>query len=67
VEKGDDGTFKLGSSASVDGVGRECFPDDVFTNVGSDKERDTGSETVALGEEFIEEHDDQGSGYELED
>jgi hypothetical protein len=58
MEKGNDCTFKLGSSASVDGVGRECLPDDVFTNVGSDKERDTGSETVALGEEFIEEHDD---------
>jgi len=66
VEKGDDGTFKLGSSTSVDSVGRERFPNNVFTDVGSDKERDTGSETVALGEEFIEEHDDQGSGDELE-
>lgn len=43
VEKGDDGSFEFGASASVDGVGGEGFPNNVFTNVGSDKEGDTGS------------------------
>ena len=67
MEKSNDGTFEFGSSASVDSVWGECFPDDVFTNVGSDEEGDTGSETVAFGQELVEEHDDQGCGYELED
>ena len=67
VEKSDNGTLEFGSSASVDSVWRECLPNDVFTNVGSDKERDTGSETVAFGQELIEEHDNEGRGDELED
>jgi hypothetical protein len=66
VEKGNDGTFEFGSSTSVDGVGGECLPDDVFTDVGSDKERDTGSETVAFGQELVEEHDDERGADELE-
>jgi hypothetical protein len=67
MEKGDNGTFEFGSSTRVDSVGRECFPNDVFTNVGSDEKRDTGSETVAFGQELVEEHDDEGCRDELED
>lgn len=67
MEESDDGTLKLGPSTRVDGSGRECFPDNVFANVGSDKERDTGSETVTLGQELIEKHDNEGCGDELED
>lgn len=67
VEEGNDGSLELGSSTSVDGVGREGFPDDVFANVGSNEKGDTRPETVALGEELIEEDDDERGGDELQD
>jgi hypothetical protein len=66
VEESDNSTFELGTSTGVDSVGGECLPDDVFANVGSDEERDTRSETVALGEKLIEEHDNEGCRDELE-
>lgn len=67
VEESDNGTFKLGSSTSVDRGWRECFPDDVFTNVGSDEKRDTGSKTITLGQELVEEHNDERGRDQLED
>jgi hypothetical protein len=66
VDKGDNGTLELGTSASVDGGGRESLPDDRLADVGGDEERDTTSETVALLEELIEEDDDQSGGKELD-
>lgn len=67
VEERDDGALELGSTASVDGCRGEGLPDDGLANVGRNKERDTGAETVALLEELIEEDDDEGSGDELDD
>lgn len=66
VNKGDDGTLEFRTSASVDGGRRESLPDDRLANVGSDEERNTTAETVALLEELVEENDDQSSGEELE-
>lgn len=66
VEEGDDGTFKLGSTTSVDSVRRKGFPNDRFANVGSDEKRDTGTKTVTFGEQFIEEDDDERGRNELE-
>lgn len=67
VEQGDEGTLELGSSTSVDRRRREGFPHDRLADVGRDEEVDSGSETVSLLEELIEEDDDQGSDDELED
>ena len=67
VEEGNDGTLKLGTSTGVDRVGGEGLPDDRLANVGRDEEGDTGSETVALGEELVEEDDDERGRDELED
>lgn len=66
VKEGDDGTFKLGSTTSVDSVGGKGFPNDRFTNVGSYEKGDTGTKTVTLGEQFIKEDDDQRGRNELE-
>lgn len=66
MEEGDDGSFELCSSSGVDGGRGEGLPDDGFADVGSDEERDSGSETVSLLEEFVEEEDDEGGGDELE-
>lgn len=66
VDKGDDGTLELGTSASVDGGRRESLPDDRLADVGSDEEGDTAAETVALLEELIEENDDQSGGKKLD-
>lgn len=41
VEKGNDCAFKLGASSSIDGGGREGFPDDRLADVCSDEERDS--------------------------
>ena len=67
MEEGDDGTFEFGPAAGVDGIRREGFPDDVFANVGSDKQGNARAETITLGEELVEEHDDQRGRDELED
>jgi hypothetical protein len=67
VEEGDDGTFEFGTTTSVDGGGRERFPDDGFTNVGGDEQRDTGSETITFLEEFVEKDDNEGGDDELDD
>jgi hypothetical protein len=67
VEESDDCSFEFWTSTSVDSVGGKGFPDDVFANVGSYEEGDTGSETISFGEELIEEDDDERRGDELED
>ena len=66
MDRGDDGTLELRTSASVDGGRRESLPDDRLANVGSDEERNTTAETVALLEELIEEDDDQSGGKKLD-
>ena len=45
VEKGNDGAFKLGSSASIDGGWGESLPDNRFANIGSDEQRYSRSAT----------------------
>ena len=66
VEESDDGTFELGATASVDGRGGEGLPDDRLANVGSDEQRDTAAETVALLEELVEQNNNQTSNNELD-
>jgi len=66
VEEGNDGTLKLGATASVDSVGREALPENRLANVGRDEERDTRAKTVALGEELVEEDDNERGGNKLE-
>ena len=41
VEESNNGSLKLGTTARVDGGGAKGLPDNVFANVGSNKERDT--------------------------
>mmetsp|Transcript_14521 Transcript_14521/g.24067 ORF Transcript_14521/g.24067 Transcript_14521/m.24067 type:complete len:368 (+) Transcript_14521:211-1314(+) len=48
MEQGDDGTFELSTTTSVDGSRTEGLPDDVLTNVGGDEKGDTRSKTVSL-------------------
>lgn len=67
MEEGDDGAFELGTTSGVDGGGGERFPDDGLADVGRDEEGDTGSETVPLLKELVEENDDEGSGDKLDD
>ena len=38
VEKSNNGSLEFSATARVDGCGTKCLPDNVFTNVGSDKE-----------------------------
>lgn len=67
MEKGNECTLEFWSTAGVDGGRRERFPDDGLANVGSNEERDTGTETVTLLEKFIEENDDESGDDELDD
>jgi hypothetical protein len=67
VEEGDDGSLELRAATGVDRVGGEGLPDDRLADVGGDEEGDTRAETIALGEELVEEHDDERGGDELED
>jgi len=67
VEQRNDGTFKLGSTANVDGGRGKGLPDDGLADVGGNEQVDTGSETVTFLKEFVEEDDDEGSDDELDD
>jgi len=66
VDKGNDGTLELRTSAGVDGGRRESLPDDRLADVGGDEEGDTTAETVALLEELIEEDNNQSGGEKLD-
>ena len=66
VEQGDDGTLELGATTSVDGGGGEGLPDNGLANVGSDEERDTRAQTVALLEELIQQNDNETSNNQLD-
>ena len=66
VEEGDKGTLELWAATGVDGVGGESLPDDVLANVGSDEKGDTAAETVALGEQLVEEDNDERGRDKLE-
>jgi len=48
VEQCNDGTFKLGSTANVDGGRGKGLSDDGLADIGGDEEVDAGSETVNL-------------------
>lgn len=57
MEERNDGSFKLRSSASIDGCGRESLPDDGFADIGSDEQGDTTAQSVSLLKELIQEND----------
>jgi hypothetical protein len=67
VEESNDGTLKLGTTASVDGSGREGLPHNRLADVGGNEEGDTASKTVPLLEQLIQEDDNQTSDDELND
>ena len=67
MEEGNESTLEFRSTAGVDGSGRECFPDDGLADVGSNEERDTGTETVALLKKLVKENDDESGDDELDD
>jgi len=67
VEKSNNSSFELSSSSGVDGGGGEGLPDNVLTDVGGNKERDTRSKTVSLLQELIQDDDDDTSEEELHD
>lgn len=54
------------TSASVDSGRAKGLPDDGFTDIGSDEERNTRSETVALLEKLIQEQHYQTCDKELQ-
>ena len=58
-------TFELCPSAGVDGGRTERLPDDGLTDVGGNKERDTGAKTVPLLKEFVQQQYNQTSTEKL--
>lgn len=67
VDKGNESTLELRTTASVNGGGRESLPHDRLADVGGNEQRDTAAETVALLEELVEEDNDQTSDHQLND
>jgi hypothetical protein len=67
VDKADNSTLELRTTASVDGGRRECAPDDRLADVSRDEERDTATKTVALLEELVKENDNDGGSKKLDD
>ena len=67
MEQSDDRTLELGTTASVDGRGRECLPNDRLANVGRDEERDTTSKAITLLEKLVKEDNNQTGNNQLDD
>jgi hypothetical protein len=65
VEKRNNGSFEFRTTTGVDGCGTERLPDDRFTYVGSDEQRDTRPKTIAFLEELVEEDNYECSCDEL--
>jgi hypothetical protein len=66
VEKSDDGTLELGATAGVDGRGREGLPNNRLANVGSNEQRDTAAQTVALLEKLVKQDNHKTSNDQLD-
>lgn len=54
MEEGNDATFELSATASVDRCWTERFPDDCLADVGGNEQRNARAETVALLEQLVE-------------
>lgn len=67
MEKSNDGSFELGSTSGVHCCRGECLPDNGFTDVGGNEERNSGSETISLLEKLVEKEDDETGNNELDD
>lgn len=67
MEQSDDGTLKFRSTTGVNSSGGERLPDNALANVGSDKERDTGSQAIALLEELVKENNNEAGNNKLKD
>ena len=65
MEEGDDSTLKLSATASVNSSGAKCLPDDALALVSRDEQGDTRAKAVALGQELIQQDDDDAGHKEL--
>ena len=65
MEQSNDGSLEFSTTTSVQSGRTESLPNDGFANVGSDKERDTRSETVSLLEELVKGKDNETGAKEL--
>ena len=59
VEESNDCAFEFGSTAGVDGGGRERLPDDGLTDVGGNEQGDAGAQAVALLQQLVQQQYDQ--------
>uniref|UniRef100_A0A182F0P3 Uncharacterized protein n=1 Tax=Anopheles albimanus TaxID=7167 RepID=A0A182F0P3_ANOAL len=67
VEQRDHGTLELGTTSRVYRGRRERLPHDRLTDVGRNEEGNTGTETVALLQQLVEQQHDQTSHEQLDD
>lgn len=67
MEEGDDGTFKFCTPTGIDRCWGESFPDDGFTDVGSNEKGDSRTKTVTFLKKLIEKDDDKSGRYKLYD
>jgi len=67
VEQCNDGSFKFGSAAGVDGRRAESFPDNVLADVRGDEKGNSRAKTVVLLEKLVQNDDDDTCKEELDD
>ena len=64
MERGNNGTFELGSTTGVHGGRGKCLPNNGLADIGGNKKRNPRAETIALLQQFVKD-DDQSSGHQL--
>lgn len=67
MEESDNGSLELGTTAGVDGRGREGLPDDGLADVRRDEQRDSATKTIALLQQLIQQNDNQTRNDQLHD
>merc|ERR1712048_892617 len=67
VEESDDATFKFSTLACVDGCRAQSLPNNVFTDVGGNEERNARSESISFLQQLVEDDDNDSSEEELHD
>ena len=67
MEKSNDCAFEFWATTSVDGCWRKSLPDDRFTDVGSNEERDTRSKSISFLEKLVKQDNDEPSNNKLDD
>ena len=67
VKETDNSSLKFGTTTGIDSGWRECFPDNILTNISGNEQGDSRANSVSLLEHLIKKNDNHASSDKLRD